>query len=157
MTVDPSQAMHPDVVAAAERLPFPDQSFDIVVNRLAAHHFSSVADAVGEFARVTRELVVIEDHCYTDEQTEQAERLRDPSHGRALSEAEWRALLTESELDLERVHFFEMELDFASWFARTNTSGSDSEHARELLAPLSSPDGLTWTSPMIIMRARRRR
>ncbi len=43
VTVDPSQAMHPDVVAAAERLPFPDQSFDVVVNRLAAHHFASVA------------------------------------------------------------------------------------------------------------------
>ena len=81
VTVDPSPAMQPDVIASAESLPFADRSFDVVVNRLAAHHFTSIADAVREFARVTNELVVIEDHRYTDEQTEEAERLRDPSHG----------------------------------------------------------------------------
>ena len=155
MTVDPSPAMQPDVIASAERLPFADRSYDVVVNRLAAHHFSSVNDAVAEFARVTNDLVVIEDHRYTDEQTEEAERLRDPSHGRAFSEAEWRALLGEAGLEVERVEFFDMELDFESWFARTQTPAADARRARELLAPLSSMDGRTWTSTMIILRARK--
>lgn len=155
VTVDPSPAMQPDVIASAERLPFADRSYDVVVNRLAAHHFSSVTDAVAEFARVTNDLVVIEDHRYTDEQTEEAERLRDPSHGRALSEAEWRALLGGAGLEVERVEHFDMELDFESWFARTQTPAADAERARELLAPLSSVDGRTWTSTMIILRARK--
>jgi SAM-dependent methyltransferase len=155
VTVDPSAAMQPDVIASAESLPFADRSFDVVVNRLAAHHFTSITDAVREFARVTSDLVVIEDHRYTDEQTEQAERLRDPSHGRSLSEDEWRELLVAAGLEMERVEHFDMELDFESWFARTQTPDADAEQARELLAPLSSPDGRMWTSTMIILRARK--
>jgi SAM-dependent methyltransferase len=155
VTVDPSAAMQPDVIASAESLPFADGSFDVVVNRLAAHHFTSVADAVREFARVTNGLVVIEDHRYTDEQTEQAERLRDPSHGRSLSEDAWRELLAGVGLEVEQVEQFDMELEFESWFARTRTPDVDAGEARKLLAPLSSPDGRTWTSPMIILRARK--
>jgi SAM-dependent methyltransferase len=155
VTVDPSAAMQPDVIATAESLPFADRSFDVVVNRLAAHHFNSIPEAVGEFARVTSGLVVIEDHRYTDEQTEQAERLRDPSHGRSLSEDEWRGLLVGAGLEVDRVEHFDMELDFESWFARTQTPAADAERARELLAPLSSPDGQVWISPMIILRARK--
>lgn len=155
VTVDPSAAMRPDVIASAESLPFADRSFDVVVNRLAAHHFTSITDAVHEFARVTDELVVIEDHRYTDEQTEQAERLRDPSHGRSLSEEAWRELLAEVGLEVERADHFRMELEFESWFARTQTPDADAEQAHELLAPLSSPDGRMWTSPMIILRARK--
>ncbi len=108
-----------------------------------------------EFARVTSDLVVIEDHRYTDEQTEEAERLRDPSHGRSLSEAEWRALLVGAGLGVERAEFFDMALDFEGWLARTQTPVADAERARELLAPLSSADGQTWTSTMIIVSARK--
>lgn len=155
VTVDPSAAMQPDVIASAESLPFADRSFDVVVNRLAAHHFTSVAEAVREFARVTNDFVVIEDHRYTDEQTEQAERLRDPSHGRSLSEEGWRELLAESGLEVERVEHFDLELEFESWFARTETPDADAARVRDLLAPLTSPDGSMWTSPIVILRAKR--
>ncbi|HEX7526829.1 MAG TPA: class I SAM-dependent methyltransferase [Gaiellaceae bacterium] len=155
VTVDPALAMHPDVVASAESLPFPDASFDVVVNRLAAHHFASIGEAVGEFARVTRGLVVIEDHRYTDEQTEAAEKLRDPSHGRSLSEDEWHELLAGAGLEVERVERFDMELDFESWFERTQTPVESHERVRRLLAPRTAPDGWTWTSPIVILRARK--
>lgn len=155
VTVDPSPGMQPDVLAPAEHLPFADGSFDVVVNRLAAHHFESVGDAVGEFARVTNSLVVIEDHRYTDEETEQAEKLRDPSHVRALSEEEWRELLADAGLEVERVEYHEMELDFATWFARTDTPEADAVRARKLLAPLAGAGGTTWTSPMVILQARK--
>jgi SAM-dependent methyltransferase len=153
-TVDPSEAMEPDVVATAESLPFESGSFDVVVNRLAAHHFSSIEDAVSEFARVTRGLVVIEDHLRTDEDTETAEKLRDPSHVRSQDEAEWRALLEGAGLEVDHVSFHDMTLDFDSWFARTQTPAADAARARELLAPRTAGD--TWTSPMIILRARKR-
>jgi SAM-dependent methyltransferase len=155
VTVDPALAMHPDVVATAESLPFPDGSFDVVVNRLAAHHFASIPAAVGEFARVTRGLVVIEDHRYTDEQTEAAEKLRDPSHGRSLSEDQWQELLDGAGLEVERVEHFDMELDFESWFARTQTRADSQEQVRELLAPHTVADGRTWTSPIVILSARK--
>ncbi|HVV57045.1 MAG TPA: class I SAM-dependent methyltransferase [Gaiellaceae bacterium] len=155
VTLDPSPAMQPDVVASAEKLPFADGSFDVVVSRYAAHHFASIGDAVGEMARVTNSLVVIEDHEYSSEETEAAEKLRDPSHVRSYSEQEWRDLLGSAGLEVERVEFFEVELDFETWFARTRTPEADAARARELLAPPTSPDGTTWRSPMIVLQARR--
>lgn len=153
VTTDRSPGMQPDVIAPAEHLPFADGSFDVVVNRLAAHHFDSLGEAIGEFARVTNSLVVIEDHHYTDEETEEAEKLRDPSHGRALSEEEWRELLESAGLEVERVEFYDMELEFESWLDRTDTPADDRPRIRELLAPLTT--GETWTSPMIILEAKK--
>ena len=155
VTLDPAPGMRPDVIAPAEHIPFADGSFDVVVTRLAAHHFRSIGEAVGEMARVTNRVVVIDDHLYTDEETEEAEKLRDPSHVRAYSEEEWRELLTDAGLEVERVEFDEKELDFESWFARTGTSRADAARVRELLAPLTNEDGLTWRSPMIVLQARK--
>jgi ubiquinone/menaquinone biosynthesis C-methylase UbiE len=73
-TCDAAEGMRPDVVCPAEALPFPDGSFDVVACRIAAHHFSDVAAAVREMARVTRRLVVVEDTLYADERVEEAER-----------------------------------------------------------------------------------
>ncbi len=154
VTVDRSPGMQPDVIAPAEHLPFADGSFDVVVNRLAAHHFESIGDAVGEFARVTNSLVVIEDHNYTSEETEAAEKLRDPSHVRAFDQEEWTELLGSAGLELERVEFHDMTLDFDEWLDRTDTPEADRPRIRELLAPLSSEDGTTWSSRMVILQAR---
>ena len=74
---------------------------------------------------------------------------------RAYSEEEWRDLLTDAGLEVERVEFDEKTLDFESWFARTQTPDADAARVRELLAPLTSPDGTTWRSPMLIMQARK--
>jgi len=106
-------------------------------------------------ARVTNRLLVIDDHLYTDEETEEAEKLRDPSHVRAYSEEEWRELLTDAGLEVERVEFDHKDLDFESWFARTATPEADAARVRKLLAPLTSPDGTTWRSPMLIIQARK--
>jgi len=155
VTCDSSAGMQPDVVCGAESLPFADGSFDVVVCRLAAHHFERIGDAVRELARVTSGLAVIEDHLYVDEETEAAEKLRDPSHVRAYSEQEWRELFASAGLEVERTERYEKMLDFESWFQRTGTVGADAERARELLAPLTSPDGDEWTSPMILVQARK--
>jgi SAM-dependent methyltransferase len=155
VTVDRSPGMQPDVIAPAEHLPFADGSFDVVVNRLAAHHFESIGEAVGEFARVTNSLVVIEDHNYTDEETEAAEKLRDPSHVRAYNEEEWRELLGSAGLEVERAEYHEMTLGFDEWLDRTDTPETDRPQIRELLAPLSSDDGTTWSSQMVILQARK--
>jgi Methyltransferase domain len=143
------------VIAPAEHLPFEDGSFDVVVNRLAAHHFGSIGNAIGEFARVTNSVVVIEDHRYTDEETEAAEKLRDPSHIRALSEEEWRELLLDAGLEVERVEFYDMTLEFDAWLDRTDTPEADRPRIRELLAPLTADDGATWTSTMVILEAKK--
>src|SRR5207237_10248394 len=53
VTADASPGMQPDVVTRAEHLPFADGSFDVVVSRIAPHHFANIGAALGEMARVT--------------------------------------------------------------------------------------------------------
>src|SRR5205823_5055394 len=64
VTTDAAPGMQPDVVCPAEDLPFADGSFDVVVSRIAAHHFDDIGKALGEMARVSNRVVVIEDMLY---------------------------------------------------------------------------------------------
>src|SRR5919205_568788 len=96
VTVDPAPGMRADVLAPADHLPFADESFDVVVCRIAAHHFPDLAAAVEEMARVSRRLLVIEDLLFDTDYVEEAHRLRDPTHVRCYSEEEWRAAVTEA-------------------------------------------------------------
>ena len=72
VTLDPSPGMRADVLAGAEDLPFADGSFDVVVSRIAPHHFTDVRAAVAEMERVSNRLVVIEDTLYSSDRHEQA-------------------------------------------------------------------------------------
>jgi ubiquinone/menaquinone biosynthesis C-methylase UbiE len=155
VTADPAPGMQADVVCMAEDLPFADGSFDVVVTRIAAHHFADIGKAVGEMARVSNRAVVVEDTLYTSEEVEAAEKLRDPTHVRSLSEEEWRELLESAGLELERVEFFEKTHDFNEWLARTGCTGHDAERVRELLAGVSSDDGSTWHDTKILIKSRK--
>ena len=67
VNADPAPGMQPDVICRAEDLPFADGAFDVVVTRIAPHHFADVAAAVAEMARVADDLVVVEDTLYVSE------------------------------------------------------------------------------------------
>jgi SAM-dependent methyltransferase len=146
VTSDPAPGMQADVVCAAEDLPFADGSFDVVVTRIAPHHFADLGKAVGEMARVSNRVVVVEDTLYTSEEVEAAEKLRDPSHVRNLSETEWRDLLESAGLEIERVEFFDKAHDLGDWLARTGCTGDEAARVRALLASVTSDDGATWRS-----------
>ena len=133
-TCDASPGMKPDVVCRAEELPFAESSFHVAVTRIAPHHFSDVAAAVGEMARVSRRLVVVEDTLYVDERVEEAERLRDPTHVRSYSEQEWRRLLEHAGLQVEAVEGFEKRHPLEAWLGRTGCAGEEAARVRELLA-----------------------
>ena len=114
VTSDPAPGMHPDVICAAEALPFADGSFDVVACRTAAHHFADVGRAVREMARVSSDRVLLVDTVDMGDDVEQAEKLRDPSHVRNYSDAEWREIVLEAGLGIDEVRFFEHEMDFAA-------------------------------------------
>jgi SAM-dependent methyltransferase len=153
VTVDPAPGMQPDVIARAEDLPFADSSFDVVACRIAPHHFQDVRAAVAEMARIAERLVVIEDNLYVDEQVEQAERLRDPTHVRCYSEADWKEMLTEAGLEVEHAELLERRRDVDDWLARVDTPGEDAERVKQLLGDRIA-DG-TMTFPSIVLKARR--
>jgi SAM-dependent methyltransferase len=155
VTSDPSPGMQPDVICRAEDLPFADGSFDVVVTRIAAHHFADIAAAVAEMARVSNRLVVVEDTLFLSEQQERAEKLRDPTHVRSYSEDEWRELLSEAGLEVERVEHFEKVHVLHEWLARTGCEGEEAERVKELLDPVLTPDGKAWRDVKIVLKARK--
>jgi SAM-dependent methyltransferase len=155
VSTDASPGMEPDVVCAAEDLPFADGSFDVVVSRIAPHHFDDVAGAVREMARVAARLVVIEDTLYSSERHERAERLRDPSHVRNYTEDDWRAFFTEAGLEVEQVERFEKTHPLEAWLARTGCEGEEAAEVRELLADRLTDDGSAWVDTKILFKARR--
>jgi len=133
VTCDPAPGMKPDVVCRAEDLPFADGSFDLVVTRVAAHHYDDVAKAVSEMARVASGAVLIVDNVFMGDAVEEAEKLRDPSHVRNYSEAEWRSFAEAAGLVVEDVQFFEKPIAFQPWLDRCGCVEDDAVRVRELL------------------------
>jgi SAM-dependent methyltransferase len=155
VTLDPSPGMQADVVARAEDIPFADGSFDVVVSRIAPHHFEDVAAALAEMERVSNRLVVIEDTLFSSERHEEAEKLRDPTHVRNYTEDEWRGFLTDAGLEVEQVECFEKTHPLEAWLARTGCEGEEAERVRELLADHTNEVGTAWTDTKIVIRARK--
>ncbi len=150
VTVDPAPGMQADTTAPAEALPFADGSFDAVACRIAAHHFSDVHAAVRELARVAKQRVVVCDNTFVSEASEEADRLRDPSHVRNYSVAEWHDLFEAAGLRVTDERFLERPLELEPWLARVGCTGPDAERVRELLAPRVA-DG--WMQlPTLVLR-----
>ncbi len=150
---DPAPGMRPDVICRAEDLPFAADSFDLVVTRIAPHHFDDVPAAIAEMARISRNLVVVEDTLYVSAAVEEAEILRDPTHVRSYTEAEWRTFLEEAGLVVEEVESFEKRHPLEDWLARTDTAEDDAVRVRELLAG-QIEDG-EFVDTKLVIRARK--
>jgi len=134
VTVDPAPGMRPDVIAPAEHLPFADASFDAVACRVAAHHFADVVAAVKEMARVASGRVVVCDNTFVSETSEEADRVRDPSHVRNYSVAEWHSFFELAGLEIAEEEFMERPLEVEPWLARVGCEGADAARVRGLLA-----------------------
>lgn len=115
--------------ADAEELPFDDGAFDLVTCRIAPHHFPNAALFMQEVARVLKVggRVVIQDHLRSDDPTvadyaEAFERLRDPSHNLAFTEAEWVAMFEGAGLVVEQTRLTIKRLPFTPWAERQGCS-----------------------------------
>jgi SAM-dependent methyltransferase len=133
VTVDPAPGMKADTTAPAEDLPFADGSFDAVACRVAAHHFADVLQAVKEMARVAKHRVVICDNTFVSESSEEADRVRDPSHVRNYGVAEWHSFFELAGLDVAAEEFMQRPLEIQPWLDRAQTPPQDQPRMRELL------------------------
>ena len=153
VTADPAPGMRADTTAFAEDLPFADGSFDVVACRIAAHHFADVNAAIREMARVARDRVVIEDNLFFDESSEEAERLRDPSHVRCYSEAEWEVMLDAAGLRVDAIERFDRRVPLQPWLDRVRCTGDDAVRVVELLG--RRVDGETVEMSSLVIRGRK--
>ncbi len=115
--------------ADVEQLPFADETFDVVLSRLSGHHWPRPKAALDEFARVLKaggravlvDNVAPDDDPATDTFWQMMEYLRDTSHVRAHSVAQWRAMFEAAGFRVEVRHRWEKRLAFQSWVERIGT------------------------------------
>jgi SAM-dependent methyltransferase len=133
VTVDPAPGMQADTTAPADDLPFADGSFDAVACRLAAHHFPDVLAALKEMARVARSRVVICDNTFVSEASEEADRVRDPSHVRNYGVAEWHSFFELAGMRIDDERYLERPLEVQPWLDRVQAPPDAQARVRELL------------------------
>ncbi len=123
----------------ATRLPFPDAQFDVVVNRFAFHHLDDPGLAAREMARVCRPggLVAVIDMAAGDSaaaaRRDELERLRDPSHTRALAPDELIRLMQDAGVSAELASERHRTLDAVRWIEQGQPP---QDAAAEVLAAL---------------------
>ncbi len=133
LAADKGLANMSTATADAEKLPFPDAAFDLVTCRIAPHHFPDVTAFANEVARVLKPggTFALVDNIAPDASTtsgfpdtalqeaEQAynefEKIRDPSHGRALTTGEWQDVILDANLDIKHIEHQPKAMDFAAW------------------------------------------
>lgn len=120
-------------LGAAEALPYPDASFELVSCRLTTHHFADLALALSEMARVLKpggRLIIMDttvpEDPELDRQINEIEVLRDPSHVRNYPASEWQSLVERVGLSvtfMEDSYYDEGDkMDFGAWTRRIGTS-----------------------------------
>lgn len=113
----------------AERLPFGDATFDVVVSRFSAHHWLDVPAGLREARRVLKPegiLVFIDvlgpETPLFDTVLQTLEILRDGSHVRDYRASEWRAMLVAAGFaDPGEIDTWPLPMVFDTWVARSST------------------------------------
>jgi ubiquinone/menaquinone biosynthesis C-methylase UbiE len=118
-------------------LPYRDRSFDIVTCRYAFHHFPHPLAVLREMRRVCAPggRVLVIDSAPSAEKADAfnaMEKLRDPSHTRALSPEELAALYAEAGLPDPHIRHFRLDLDLASFLARSYPRQGDAPRLKAL-------------------------
>lgn len=117
-------------------MPYAPGTFDVVTCRFAFHHFPGPLRVLREMRRVARPgaRIVIADSAPSAAKADgfnAMEKLRDPSHTRALPPDELRALFTAAGLPEPRVEQTRLALDLESFLARSYPP--DGEHDKNRL------------------------
>jgi len=116
----------------ATALPFLDEQFDVVVCRFALHHMDDPGRAIAEMARVCRPegSVTVIDMVAGGERHDEFERLRDPSHTRALPEEELRSLLAAAGREPSREADWDQAMPVEAWLDQARTPEADRARIR---------------------------
>ena len=128
-------------VGDVEALTFADGSFDVVTSRYSAHHWPHPQVALREIHRVLRpggrfvlSDIVSYDDFTADTHLQAIELLRDPSHVRDHTAAQWLALLAERGFAAQVIYTWGVRLQFDTWVERMATPAPAVAMLRTLLA-----------------------
>ena len=153
-------------------LPYPDGAFTIVSSRFAFHHFLDPLAVLVQMARVCRPggTVIVVDSAPAPDKADAFNRMevvRDPSHVRALPEAEHLALFHKAGLPAPRVTHYRLEGELEALIARSFPKPGDDATLRRIFAESLAgdtlgiqarrdPDGATrYGYPVAVLAVRR--
>jgi predicted N-acetyltransferase YhbS/ubiquinone/menaquinone biosynthesis C-methylase UbiE len=128
------------VVGDAVPLPFPDDAFSVVVTRYSLHHFLEPRAVLAEMARVCApggRVAVIDVFTSSPEQADaynRVEKLRDPSHVRALALEELTGLCRDAGLRDVRTAFYKLDVELEALLARSFPNPGDADRIRQIFA-----------------------
>jgi len=130
-------------------LPYPDGAFSLVVSRFAFHHFSEPRAVLAEMKRVCAPggRVVLVDVAASEDPAKAAalnrmEKLRDPSHVRALTLGELQALFPDVGLPPPRATFYQLKSELEGLLERSFPAPGDAERIRRMFIDSLEDDGL---------------
>jgi ubiquinone/menaquinone biosynthesis C-methylase UbiE len=128
-------------------LPYGDGSFSIVTARYAFHHFLDPLAVLKEMRRVCQPggRVVVADSAPAAEKADafnEMERLRDPSHARAMPPEELRALFASAGLPEPRLETYRMEAELEGLLQRSFPEPGSAERIRKMFEDSLLDDGL---------------
>lgn len=128
---------------SVEQIPFSDASFDFIASRFSAHHWHDIAAGLAEARRVLAPggRAVFADSVspgtpLLDTHLQSIELLRDSSHVRDYSAAEWIALLKSAGFTPSEPKLLRLRLEFSSWVARMATPETNVRAIRALQASM---------------------
>jgi ubiquinone/menaquinone biosynthesis C-methylase UbiE len=140
--------------AKAEAMPFDEEIFDLVTCRIAAHHFSDCTAFLRESVRLLKkggclllqDLTVPEDEKSAGD-VEKFESLRDPSHRRAYSPAQWVKMFENAGLQVVTKEVIAKRHEFIPWVQR---QGGTEDTIRRLTAIIAdaAPEVIEWMQPV---------
>jgi ubiquinone/menaquinone biosynthesis C-methylase UbiE len=130
-------------------LPYPDASFTIVTSRFTFHHFQDPLAVLGEMKRVCvpgGRIAVVDTDASADPvkaaEFNRMERLRDPSHVRALPASELRGLFRAAGLPEPRQTSYELRDELENLLGRSFPNPGDDDRIRDLFRRSAADDRL---------------
>lgn len=127
------------VATPAEALPFDSASFDMLACRFSTHHWRDAMAGLAEARRVLKRGapalfvdVVAPGSAMADTHLQAVELLRDASHVRDYSAAQWARMLELAGFGIEAVVPSRLRMDFADWTGRMDTSEANKAAIRAL-------------------------
>lgn len=149
-------------------LPFSDGAFSVALSRYAFHHLLDPSRVLSEMARVCEPggRVALADVFVTSADQgaayDRVEKLRDPSHVRALRLEELQSMFASAGLELTRTEFYRLAVDLDSLLSASRTLADAADQVRKLLVadvgrnqtgmePKRVGGGIEFSFPVVIL------